>query len=98
MSKTDYDLLSTAPPEEPCAQVGDDAADPRAEGKRYIELLRKVLGPEPEGSKLKLRANAHDLGTYYSVAYFFDDDVEEHIKYMQRLDNDGPLNWEDDQG
>lgn len=94
MSKTDYDLLSTSPPEEECVQVGE-LDDGREEGKRYVALLRKVLGPEPAGSQFKVRANPHDLGTYYSVVYFFDDEDDEHVKYMHRIDNEGPLSWDD---
>ena len=93
MSKTDYDLLSTAPPEESCVD-GTQPDEARAEGRRYIELLRKVLGPEPKGSQLKVRSNPHDLGTYYTVAYFFDDLEDEHLSYMRRIDDEGPLNWE----
>lgn len=91
MSRTDYDLLSTAPPEEKCVEDDPDAA--KAEGRRYIELLRKVLGPEPDGSKLKVHGNPHDFGTYYTVQYLFDDEREDHIEYMHRLDNEGPLTW-----
>jgi hypothetical protein len=96
MSRTDYDLLSTSPPDEPCVQ-GDDSPDrAQAEGKRYIELIRKVCGPEPEGAQLKVRSNPHDLGTYYTVALFFDDDRDDHIKYMQRIELDGPLEWDEE--
>ena len=48
--KTDFDMLSTCPPDETPAE---DRAEARAEGRRYIELLRKHCGPEPEGSVLR---------------------------------------------
>lgn len=98
MARTDYDLLSTSPPEESCVQGDDDPQKAVAEGRRYIKLLRKVLGPEPEDSELRTRSNPHDLGTYYTVAYFFDEDREDHIAYMRRIENDGPLAWEDTNG
>lgn len=96
MSRTDFDLLSTTPPDEPCAQT-DDAnyhATATAEGIRYMKLLRESLGAEPVGSKMSLRRNPHDYGSYITVVYFFDDDNEEHWKYMHRLEEEGPQHWE----
>lgn len=98
MALTDHDLLSTSPPEEECVQGDDDPERARAEGRRYIELIRRVCGPEPEGARLKVRANPHDLGTYYTVAYFFDDDRPDHVAYMRRIEGDGPLTWDYDDG
>jgi hypothetical protein len=89
--RTDFDLLSTAPPD--CTPA-EDHMEARAEGRRYIELLRRFCGPEPEGSTLRVRSNPHDLGDYVTVVYFFDDERKDHIEYMQKLESDGPLNWE----
>ena len=98
MGMTNYDLLSTSPPDEQCVQTdGTDVNRMLAyeEGKRYIELIRKVCGKEPDGVRLKVRSNPHDLGTYYTVALFFDDEIPEHVDYMEKVDGDGPLNWDD---
>ncbi len=92
MSRTDFDLLTTAPAEE--TPVEGDIGAAKTEGRRYINLLVKVLGPPPTDSQLKVRTNLHDLGSYVSVVYFFDDEDESHIEYMRRLDGEGPLNWE----
>jgi hypothetical protein len=47
-----YLVLAPAPIEEDCAQVGTDdyTARARAECRRFIALLRKKFGPEPEGA------------------------------------------------
>ena len=97
MSRTDFDLLSTVPPEEECSQVGGHtySDDARVEGKRYIELLRKFLGTEPAGSQFKFAMNPHDLGTYYTVRYVFDDEDETHVTYMRRIEDEGPASWDD---
>lgn len=92
--KTDFDLLSTAPPEESCVEVGSNG-DPVAEGNRYIKLLIAMLGNPPKDSYFKVKANSHDFGTYYTVAYYFDDENQFHINYMKRIENDGPLTWND---
>lgn len=96
MARTDYDLLSTAPPDE-LGGLDGDYQQARAEAKRYINLIRKFCAPEPEGSWLKLRSNPHDLGTYYTVAYFFDDSIPDHIEYMKLIDSEGPTKWSDDE-
>ncbi len=93
--RTDYDLLSTAPPEEPCVQGSDDPQKAREEGRRYIDLIRRVCGGEPEGATLRVRANPHDLGTYYSVALFFDESDPVHVEYMRKVDSEGPIDWND---
>jgi hypothetical protein len=95
MARSDYDLLSTAPPEEPCVQGDDSPQKAIDEGRRYIKLLRQVIGREPDGSELRVRSNPHDLGTYYTVQYLFDDERQDHIAYMRRIENDGPLTWDD---
>lgn len=89
--KTDFDTLASTPPTETEKDGGcyDDA-------KRYIELIRKVLGKEPAGSQLKPRSNPHDYGSYVTVVYFFDDDVKEHVDYMRRIEDDGPMTWNDE--
>lgn len=96
MARTDYDLLSTSPPEEPCVQGDDDPILAQEEGMRYIDLIRRTCGPEPEGACLKVRGNPHDLGTYYTVVLFLDDAVEEHVAYMQGIELDGPLEWDEE--
>lgn len=77
-------------------QVDDDPQKAVAEGRRYIRLLRRVIGREPDGSELRTRSNPHDLGTYYTVAYFFDEERPDHIAYMRRIENDGPLTWDEE--
>jgi hypothetical protein len=93
--RSDFDLLSTAPPEETCVQGDDDPQRAVDEGRRYIRLLRRAIGREPDGSELRIHSNPHDLGTYYTVQYLFDDEREDHIAYMRRIENDGPLTWND---
>ena len=59
---------------------------------RWIETIREMYGDEPEGSELKIKANHHDFGTYYSVEYYYDDACAEHEDYCHNVVND-PREW-----
>ena len=90
-------MTSTAPPEEQCVSVGEEnyMARARAEAQRYIELIRKKLGPEPVGARLTIKSCPHDLGTYLDVVCVFDDQIDEAVEYAYRCESDGPSNWQD---
>ena len=93
---TDYIYLGPTPTHENCAQVGAPDYTVRAidECKRYIALLRKKMGPEPEGARLMVKAQPHDFGTYHEVVCQFDSENEEAMNYAYRCENDGPTHWE----
>jgi hypothetical protein len=59
----DYIDMGPTPCEEECLQVGSPnyAQRARSEFNRFIDLLRRTLGPEPEGAQLSVKANFHDL-------------------------------------
>jgi hypothetical protein len=90
-------FLGPTPIEEPCAQLGGPDYEERAlkECRRYIELIRKTNGPEPEGSTARLRIVScpHDFGTYYEVAveYNIEDKIGEDYAYF--LEENSPINW-----
>lgn len=95
--KADFDYGCCPPDERECAQVGDidyyEAA--RAQCQRYIELIRKLIGPEPKGCKLKIKSNPHDFGSYLSVICLVDDDEnEECMSYALYVDNNLPGEWD----
>ena len=66
----DYFSIGPTPSAEDCAQVGqpDYRRKALAECQRFIELIRKTLGPEPEGAELAIKSFPHDFGTYYEVS------------------------------
>jgi hypothetical protein len=61
----DYIRIGFTPCDEPCAQVGqpDYCKKALAECHRFIELLHKTFGPEPEGAALRIEAFRHDFDT-----------------------------------
>jgi hypothetical protein len=91
----DYLELGPTPCNEPCAQVGEDDYTARAfaECRRYIECIRKMLGNEPDGARLGIKAFPHDFGNYHEVVCYYDDDNEEAVNYAFKCESDGPKTW-----
>jgi hypothetical protein len=94
----DYFTLGSTPYEEPCAQVGQPRYRQQAlqECRRFMQLLRRKFGPEPEGAALRVQAFPHDFGTYYEVVCEFDPDLRASVEYALRCDAETPATWEED--
>jgi hypothetical protein len=92
----DVNWLGPCPAEEDAVQVGspDYARDARAQCRRYIEALRKICGPEPEGARLTIKSQPHDFGSYLEVAVEFDGSNEAAAAYAAKCDESAPTTWE----
>jgi hypothetical protein len=82
---------------EACAQVGspDYWEQARKECRAYVALLRRALGPEPDGASLSVQSNPHDFGTYLSAVCYFDPANEAAIDYALRCESAGPQEWDE---
>lgn len=95
----DYMSIASAPYEEECVQVNpkeDYLPAMRAECQRFMELIRKKLGPESEGAHLAIKSFPHDFGTYLEVVCYYDDENEEAARYAYRCETEAPRTWDDD--
>ena len=95
----DYIEIGSSPCDEHCVQVnpeGDYHDAMKAECRRFLELIRKKLGPEPAGARLAVKSNAHDFGIYYECGCYFDDVYPESQAYAFRCESDAPRTWDDD--
>lgn len=88
--------LGATPGDEECAQLGSPSYHERAreECQRYINQIRKLNGPEPEGAKLKIKSFPHDFGSYLEVVCEYDSDSDAATAYAFEVENDLPANWE----
>ena len=95
----DYIDIGSSPSDEECAQVESPNYGSRAreECTRFLQLIRQVLGPEPEGAQLSVKSNPHDFATYYSVVCYFEDNDEEASQYALLCESEAPRTWADDQ-
>ena len=93
----DWIELGTTPTNESCVQVQpgvDYLPAMREECKRFIELLKQIFGPEPEGAWLRIKQNTHDFGTYLDVVCDFDDTYLESVDYAFLLEANLPETWD----
>lgn len=92
---TDHLSIGSTPAEESCAQVGreDYYEAARAECLRFIDLIRKTVGPEPPGARLHIHSNPHDFGTYLEVCVQFDVWDKEAADYAYRVEDKAPMTW-----
>lgn len=90
----DYITLGTAPPEEPCAQVGRDGyyEQAMAESLRWIELLKYKFGKPPSGGRYAIKAFPHDFGTYYEVVIYYSDRAS--AEYAFKVESEMPGTWD----
>ena len=91
--------IASAPYEEECVQVertGAYVQPMKTECRRFLDLIRKKLGPEPEGALLTIKGFPHDFGTYFEVVCNYDDENEEAAAYAYRCESDAPKTWDDD--
>ncbi len=95
----DFLTLGPTPCEEPCAQGGEPHYRKRAltECVRFIQLLRKTCGSEPEGAWLSVQWFAHDFGDYAEVVCSYNTDSQASVDYAYRCDNEAPATWEEEE-
>lgn len=92
----DYIEIGPTPCDESCQQVGTpgyDAAKARAECERFINAIRKVVGVEPTGAKLKVKSNPHDFGSYYEVVCMYDERLPDAVAYALNAESNAPTKW-----
>jgi len=92
-----YLFLASAPTEEACAQVGIPGYRERAlaECARLIRLLRKNIGPEPEGAWLSIKWFEHDFGPYCEVVCYYNTAIQASVEYAFRCEDNLPATWGD---
>jgi len=92
-----YLSLAPTPIEEDCAQVGtaDYTTRARAECRRFITLLRRKFGSEPEGARLTIKSFPHDFGDYLEVVCYFDETLPASVEYAYHCEDNLPATWDD---
>ena len=87
--------LGAVPARESSAQVGEAGYVERAfvECRRFMTLLRHVIGPEPEGARLRIRRSEPDFGSYLEVVVEYDDENNVARAYAIRCDREAPTRW-----
>jgi len=93
--------IGSAPPEEQCAQLGEDnyPVRARAECRRFISQLRRVAAAaniDLGALTLHVKGFSHDFGTYYEVVAQFDEGDEVSSTAAYWLEANTPETWDDE--
>jgi hypothetical protein len=92
-----YIELAPVPIEEDCVQVGTPGylEQALAEGARFIRLLRRKFGPEPEGARFSVKWFDHDFGPYCEVVCYYNTDIPPSVEYAYACEANLPATWDD---
>jgi hypothetical protein len=87
--------LRPAPTGEIWAQVGDAGYTELAflQCRRYIALLRRAIGPEPDGVRLRVRRSDAEVDPYIDVVVEFDGQDPAASAYALRCEREAPTRW-----
>ena len=93
----DYLSIGSSPTGEECAQVGSETyrEKMRIETAVFVNQLRRVLGEEPQGARLKVKSFPHDFGTYHEVCVVYDENNEEATNYAFKCESETPEFWDE---
>lgn len=88
--------LGPVPAQEASARPGDSdyAARAFAQCQRFIALLRRRLGPEPDGTRFGVRRSEQEFDPYLEVVVWFDDEDAAARAYAARCDREAPTRWD----
>lgn len=88
--------LGPVPTKETPARAGDSDYPARAfaQCQRFIALLRRRLGPEPDGAHLGVRRSDQEFDPYLEVVLRYDDENRAARAYAARCDRDAPDRWD----
>ena len=92
---SDVITLRPVPAAESPAQVGDSgyAGIAFLQCRRYIAVLRREIGPEPDGARLRVRRSGIDVDPYIDVVVEYDDQKPAAVDYAHRCERDAPIRW-----
>lgn len=92
------DLMTTVPMGEECAQVGSSDYSKRAaiEADAFIKQLKSEIGRPPARSYFESVYHDHDLGSYITLAYYYDYDNNAHLRYLEKLQEEMPEYWSEE--
>lgn len=93
----DYIEIGPTPCDEQCQQVGMpsyDSEKANAECWAFLNQIRRIMGDEPDGARLSVKAFSHDFGTYREVVCYYDDAFAEAVEYAYKCEANSPSNWD----
>lgn len=93
-----FELATTVPNDEPCAQVGSDnyMVNARMEANAFRDQIYRVFGEPPSGTGIRINANAHDFGTYLDLQIVYDDGNDASCDWAFGVEGNLPQTWDEE--
>ena len=93
-----FELATTVPSDEPCAQVGSDnyMANARIEADVFRDQIYRVFGDPPVGTGIRVNSNPHDFGTYLDLQIVYDDSSDESCEWTCKVEAELPQTWDEE--
>jgi len=90
------ELGTTTPYDEPCAQLGSEGYYTKAqqEIRAFVGQLIRLTGRPPANANFKMIQCPHDFGTYLDLALVYNEDDEEHVEWMLKVESNIPDKWD----
>ena len=90
-------VIGSAPYAEDCSQVGSDhyLHNANVECLLFIAQLHRQFGYEPRGTRLYVKENPHDFGTYLHVECEFDDEDGRSSDYAFACESECWQQWDE---
>ena len=95
---TDYfELCTTTPHEEKCVQSNSANYSrlSKIEARVLKNQLLRMHGTPPGNVYFKVTSNPHDFGDYNDLAIVYNDNDEDEMDYMLKIESGIPNNWDD---
>jgi hypothetical protein len=92
-----FELCTTTPHDEKCVQSNSPNYSrlSRIEARVLQNQLIRMHGTPPGGAYFKVTSNPHDFGTYHDLAIVYDEDDDEEVDYMLKIESGVPDNWDE---
>ena len=91
-----FELGTTTPYDEPCAQLGSEGYYTKAqqEIRAFVGQLKRLTGQPPANANFKMIQCPHDFGTYLDLVLVYDEDDEDQVEWMLKVESLIPANWD----
>lgn len=89
-------LMCTTPFGERCAQINDEnyRSNAKIEARVYVNQLLRAVGENPLNTVFQNAWCDHEFGQYLDIRFYYDDEIQQHIIYMDRVER-GVEKWDE---
>ena len=90
--------FETTPSNEDCAAVGRENYTKYSclEARALEDQIVRQFAPVPPGVRIRLKANPHDFGTYFTLVLSYEEEDIDAREFCEKVEDKFPDRWDDD--